>query len=201
MNRKERVRTTFAHREPDRVPMFELTVANPVLESVLGRRIMGFGTGEAKAAGIRASLKGGEERRRLIAENVTGMMELYEKAGFDMFWWRPTDYLACVMMGLPDDITANSIFDISVREIETNTYRIESPEHGFWSVEKYEPESDTCVTVQDSIAEGGIRELRRYVEHLERTADAPLHECLRDGLGSIRLAVERQKTRGRMPCS
>jgi hypothetical protein len=196
MNRKERVRTTFSHREPDRVPMFELTVANPVLQSVLGRRIMGFGTGEAKAAGIRAAMKGGEERRTLIRESVTGMMELYEKAGFDMFWFRPTDYLACVMMGLPDDITANSIFDISVKEIESNTFRIESPEHGFWSVEKYEPESDTCVTVQDSIAEGGIRELRRYVEHLERTADAPLHECLRDGLGSIRLAVQRQKARG-----
>ena len=196
MNRKERVRTTFSHKEPDRVPLFELTVANPVLQSVLGRRIVGFGTGEAKAAGIRAAMKGGQERRALIRENVTGMMELYEKAGFDMFWFRPTDYLACVMMGLPDDITANSIFDISVTEIESNTFRIESPEHGFWSVEKYEPESDTCVTVQDSIADGGVRELRRYVEYLERTADAPLHECLRDGLGSIRIAVERQKARG-----
>ena len=196
MNRKERIRTTFSHREPDRVPMFELTVANPVLQSVLGRRIMGFGTGESKAAGIRAAMSSGEMRRALIRENVTGMMELYEKVGFDMFWFRPTDYLACVMMGLPDDITANSIFDIVVKEIEHNTFRIESPEYGFWSVEKYEPESDTCVTVQDSITEGGIRELRRYVEYLERTADTPLHECLRDGLGSIRLAVERQKARG-----
>jgi hypothetical protein len=196
MTRKERVRTTFAHKEPDRVPMFELTVANPVLESVLGRRIMGFGTGEAKAAGIRAGMKGGEERRRLIRENVTGMMEMYEKAGFDMFWWRPTEYLACVMMGLPDDITANSIFDIAIAETEPNTYRISSPEHGFWSIEKYEPESDTCVTVSDSVAEGGVSELRRYVEYLERMANVPLHECLRDGLESIRIAVERQKARG-----
>jgi hypothetical protein len=196
VNRKERVRTALSHSEPDRVPMFELTVANPVLQSVLGRRIMGFGTGEAKAAGIKASMRGREERRALIRENVTGMMELYEKVGFDMFWFRPTEYLACVMMGLPDDITANSLFDISVTEIEPNTFRIESPEHGFWSVEKYEPESDTCVTVRDSVSEGGIRELGRYVELLERTADAPLHECLRDGLGSIRLAVERQKARG-----
>src|SRR5512137_428503 len=109
MNRKERVKTTFAHREPDRVPMFELTVANPVLQSVLGRRIMGFGTGEAKAAGIRAAMAGRGERRALIRENVLGMLELYERVGFDMFWFRPTDYLACVMIGLPDDVTANSI--------------------------------------------------------------------------------------------
>jgi hypothetical protein len=178
------------------VPLFELTVANPVLESVLGRRIMGFGTGEAKAAGIRAAMKGGAERRSLIRENVTGMMEMFEKSGYDMFWWRPTDYLACVMEGLPDDITANSIFDISVQEIAGNTFRIESPEHGFWSVEKYEPESDTCVTVQDSIAEGGLPELRRYVEYLEKHADVPLHPALLDGLEAIRIAVDRQKARG-----
>jgi hypothetical protein len=196
MNHKERVRATFAHREPDRVPLFELTIANPVLESVLGRRIMGFGTGEAKAAGIRAAMRGGGEHRPLIRENVTGMMEMFEKAGYDMFWWRPTDYLACVMEGLPDDITANSIFDISVRETAANTWRIESPEHGFWSVEKYEPDSDTCVTVQDSIQEGGLPELRRYVEYLERHTDAQLHPHLRDGLEAIRIAVARQKARG-----
>jgi len=196
MNRKDRVRTAFAHREPDRVPMFELTVANPVLESVLGRRIMGFGTGEAKAAGIRAAMAGAEARRALIRENVTGMLEAYEKVGFDMFWFRPTDYLACVMLGLPDDITANSIFDVVIEETEPNTFRIASPEYGFWSVEKYEPESDTCVTVRDSVAEGGIAELRRYIEYLERTADVPLHACLEDGLESIRIAVERQKARG-----
>ena len=195
MNPKERVRTAFAHREPDRVPRFELTVANPVLESVLGRRIEGFGTGEAKAAGIRAGLGGPGARRALIRRNVEGQMELYEKVGFDMFWFRPTEFTASVFMGLPDDITANSIFDVSITEIQANTFRIESREHGFWSVEQYEPESDTCVTVRDSVSEGGITELRRYVAYLERAADAPLHPCLQDGLGSIRIAVDRQKTR------
>lgn len=58
MTKKERIRTVFSHKEPDRVPIFELTVANPVLESVLGKRITGFGTGEAKVAGIRAAMKG-----------------------------------------------------------------------------------------------------------------------------------------------
>jgi hypothetical protein len=195
MNHKERVRTSFAHREPDRVPMFELTVANPVLASVLGRRIEGFGTGEAKAAGIRAALQGPEARRALIRRNVEGLMELYETVGFDMFWFRPTEFMASVFMGLPDDIAANSIFEVSISETEPNAFRIESREHGFWSVEKYEPESDTCVTVKDSISEGGIGELRRYVGYLERTAGAPLHPCLQDGLQSIRIAVDRQKAR------
>lgn len=196
MNPKERIRTTFAHREPDRVPMFELTVANPVLQSVLGRRIEGFGTGEAKAAGIRAGLPGAEPRRELIRRNVQGLMELYEKVGFDMFWFRPTDYMATVFMGLPDDVSANSLFDVVITETQPNTFRIQSPEHGFWSVEQYEPDSDTCVTVQDSISAGGIEELRRYVAYLERTAGCAPHPFLQEGLEAVRLAVQRQKARG-----
>jgi len=194
MTKKERVQTTLSHREPDRVPLFELTVANPVLESVLGRKIRGFGTGEAKAAGIRAGMEGGDARKSLIRENVEGMLELYEKVGFDLFWFRPTEYLATALMGLPDNITANYLFDIAISEIKPNVFRIESPEHGFWSIEKYEEESDTCVTIDDSVKEGGIRELRRYVEYLEKAPVLPLHPALEDGLGSIRIAVEREKT-------
>lgn len=193
MTKKERVKTALSHNEPDRVPIFELTVANPVMESILGRKIMGFGTGEAKAAGIRANMKGRQARRAIIKENVEGMLELYTKVGFDMFWFRPTEYLIPVMMGLPDNVTANYIFDVNIRETEKDTFFVESTEHGFWSIEKYEEESDTCVTVNDSIKEGGIKELRRYIDHLERTADTPLHPCLEDGLMSIRIAVERER--------
>jgi hypothetical protein len=193
MTKKERIKTTMSHREPDRVPTFELTAANPVLESVLGRKITGFGTGEAKAASIRASMEGKDAKRGMIKENVEGMLEMYEKAGFDMFWFRPTEYLVPVEMGLPDNITANFIFDVDIHEIEENTFRIESPEHGFWSVEKYEEESDTCVTVNDSIKELGINELRRYVEYLERADISTLHPYINDGLEAIKIAVEREK--------
>ncbi|TKJ47070.1 hypothetical protein CEE34_05710 [Candidatus Aerophobetes bacterium Ae_b3a] len=193
MTKKERIRTVFSHKEPDRVPIFELTIANPVLESVLGRRIAGFGTGEAKVAGIRAAMEGREARRAIIRENVEGMLEAYSRVGFDMFWFRPTDYLAPAEMGLPDDITANYIFDVTIEEIERNTFRIEGKEDGFWCIEKYEEESDTCVTVTDSIKEGGIKELRRYVNYLEGTKSVPLHQCLQDGLESIEIAVDKER--------
>jgi hypothetical protein len=193
MTKKERVQTTMSHREPDRVPLFELTVANPVLESVLGRRITGFGTGEAKAASIRAGMTGRESRRALIRESVEGMLELYEKVGFDMFWFRPTEFLVTVFMGLPDDITANYVFDIDITETEKNVFRIENRELGFWSIEEYEEESDTCVTVDDSIKQGGIEELRRYVEYLESRIGEPLHQSVEDGLEAIRIAVERER--------
>jgi hypothetical protein len=193
MTKKDRIKTTMSHREPDRVPAFELTVANPTLESVLGRKIKGFGTGEAKAASIRASMEGKDAKRRMIRENVEGMLEMYEKVGFDMFWFRPTEYLVPVEMGLPDDITANFIFDVDIKEIEENTFRIESKEHGFWSIEKYEEESDTCVTVNDSIKELGISELKRFVDYLEQADIAKLHPYIEEGLEAIKIAVEREK--------
>jgi hypothetical protein len=183
----------MSHREPDRVPLFELTVANPVLESVLGRRITGFGTGEAKAASIKAGMTGRESRRALVKESVEGMLELYEKVGFDMFWFRPTEFLVTVFMGLPDDITANYVFDVDITETDRNVFRIENRELGFWSIEEYEEESDTCVTVDDSIKQGGIGELRRYVEYLESRIGEPLHQSVEDGLEAIRIAVERER--------
>lgn len=196
MTKKERVKTALSHKEPDRVPIFELTVANPVLESVLGRRIAGFGTGEAKIAGIRAAMqKKREARKAIIKENVEGMLEAYNKIGFDIFWFRPTEYLAPAEMGLPDNITANYIFDVDIVEIEKDTFRIENKEHGFWSIEKYERESDTCVTVTDGIKEGGIKELRRYVDYLEKAKITPLHPCLQDGLEAIRIAVQHEKAK------
>lgn len=48
MNSKERVRLAFAHKEADRVPIFELTIDNPTASHVLGRpTLCGFG-GQAR---------------------------------------------------------------------------------------------------------------------------------------------------------
>jgi len=90
MTKKERVRMVLSHKEPDRVPIFELLVTNPVLESVLGRRITGFAAGESEMAGIRANIEGREARRAIIRKSVEEKLEMYEKVGFDLFWWIPT---------------------------------------------------------------------------------------------------------------
>ena len=143
LTKKQRVRTALSHREPDRVPIFELTVANPILETIIGRKIPGFATAEAKITGIRAGLEGREVRRAIIRENVEGMLEMYDKVGFDMFWWRPHEYIPAVDIGLFDNITANYIFDINIEEIDNSTYRIESKDHRFWSTEKYDEQSES----------------------------------------------------------
>ena len=193
MNAKERVRAAFNHQEPDRVPIFELTVTNPILSRILGRKIVGTVSGEQKAAAIRVNMKGRDARRELIKENIAGMLEAYVKIGFDMIWIRPTEYLAPVFMALNDYIAPNYLFDTVTEEIEPNVFRILSPEWGFWSIEKYSPFSNSCLNIQDSIKTNGIKELERYVEYLEK---APMtvegNEPIQDGLDGLRLAIERE---------
>jgi len=191
MTAKERVKKTFAHEEPDRVPFFELTVANPVLSEVLGRKIVGAITGESKAAALRANMEGKEVRRALIKENVEGMVEMFAKVGFDMIWIRPTEYLTPVGMALNDFIAPNYIFDVVIEEIDKDTFRISNKELGFWSIEKYSPIANSCPTINDSIKEGGIKELKRYIDILDKAkVSIDDNEYIKDGLEGLRIAIE-----------
>jgi len=192
MNSKERVKKTLTHEEPDRVPLFELTVANPILSTVLGRKIEGMVTGESKIAALHANKEGREARLSLIKRNVLGMVELYKKIGFDMIWIRPTEYLTPVEMALNDFITPNMIFDVKIKQIDKETFKIISEEHNFWSVEKYSSSSNTCPTINDSIKERGIEELNRYIACLEQK-EISLNRYIRDGLEGLKLAVKSGK--------
>ncbi|MCX6090762.1 MAG: hypothetical protein NTX88_10425 [Candidatus Atribacteria bacterium] len=193
MTSKERIKRVFQHQEVDRVPLFELTVANPILSMILGRKVEGMLTGESKIASLRANRKGRDARLKLIERNISAMVEAYKKIGFDMLWIRPTEYLTPVEMAMNDFITPNMIFDVTIQEINENTYKIVDEEHGFWSLEQFTPESNTCPTIDDGIHEKGIDELRRYISVLEKRSTA-LNQFVLDGLEGTRLAIEKGKT-------
>ena len=190
MNAKERVRMAFNHQEPDRVPIFELTVTNPILSQILGKKIEGTVSGEQKAAALRANMQGRDARRQLINRNIAGMLEAYEKIGFDMIWIRPTEYLTPVYMALNDFIAPNYLFDVIIEEFEPNVFRVTHPEWGFWSIEKYSPLSNSCLNIQDSIRAKGVEELERYIKYLETASiEVEGNEPIQDGLDGLRLAV------------
>lgn len=197
MNEKERVKKAFAHEEPDSVPFTELTVANPILSEVLGRKIVGQITGESKAAALKANMEGKEARRRLIRENVEGWLEFCTKVGFHITWTRATEYLTpAVGMGLNDCVPPNYILDVTIEEMDKDTFRISNKELGFWSVEKYSKSTDTCVTINDSIKEGGIKELKRYIDYLDKAEiSVDDNEYIKDGLEGLRIAIESEASK------
>jgi hypothetical protein len=150
LNSKERVRLAFAHREPDRVPIFELTIDNPTAEYVLGRRnLCGFG-GQARGVAHNEALRAGRWQdyyRQRVADEIT----LWRALDLDIY---PN---ACPVPRSP-----------SVPElIGEHTWRFTDKSTGQWSLCRYVPDSDTYDQVDSSLRVGGLAELERLTEHLE----------------------------------
>jgi uroporphyrinogen decarboxylase len=74
MNRKERVNTTFEHREPDIVPITEMAIDTPILEAVAGRQFSG-------PVSLQAQLSANRERE---LSKVEMTVRTYDRLDFDI---------------------------------------------------------------------------------------------------------------------
>ncbi|MHB8135465.1 MAG: uroporphyrinogen decarboxylase family protein [Anaerolineaceae bacterium] len=173
MNSKERALTAFSHKEPDRVPIFELSIDNPTAEFVLGRpNLCGFG---GKARGFlqnKAVLEGKyyEYHKNRIEDKV----ELWKKLELDVF---PGVFPIPKQPSIPDQIS----------EYE---WKFSDPNSGFWGIYEYSEESDVYDQVNSSLKEGGLAELEKLTDYLEKQEfdpdlwDFSLVDSVIDGLGS-----------------
>jgi hypothetical protein len=156
MNSKERVKTAFAHREPDRVPIFELAIDNPTASQVLGRpTLCGFG----------GTVRGLLQNQALIE----GRIEEYHQQ-------RVADEIA-LRRALDLDVYPNASpvpRDPLVPErIDDVTWRFEDTASGQWTVYKHCLDSDTYDAVDSSLRQGGLAELARLTVHLESHPSHP----------------------------
>jgi hypothetical protein len=152
MNSKERVQRAFAHHEPDRVPIFELTIDNPTAGQVLGRpNLCGFGgraRGVAQNEALMAGRVDGYHRQRVADE-----IELWRALDLDVY---PNAYPVAREPLIPE-------------QIEENAWRFTDPVTGQWSLCRYLPESDIYDQVDSSLNQGGLAALARLTEALEAT--------------------------------
>jgi len=151
MNGKERALTAFSHKEADRVPIFELTIDNPTAEYVLGRpNLCGFG---GKARGLAYN-------QAVLAGNVTDYflrrkhdeMDLWEKLDLDVY---PHCDPLPVNPATPDQISERQ-------------WKITDKSTGQWVIYDYSADSDVYDMVDSSIRRGGLPELEKLTNHLER---------------------------------
>ena len=151
MNGKQRAKLAFAHQEPDRVPLFELTIDNPTAAHVLGRdTLCGFG---GMARGVR-------QNEALISGNfneynqqrTTDQIELWQALDLDV-------YPDCM------PVPANPLIP---EQISPHSWRFETP-NGGWSTCQYVPESDTYDQVDSHIREDGLPALESLTEQLEKS--------------------------------
>jgi len=107
---------------------------------------------------------------------------------YNLVRFRPTDFLTPFAFG-SGNWSPNALLDVEITEIAPDTWRVEHHD-GFWSVHRYSDLSETLADADDSIKQGGLGELRRYVETLERQPIDLSLPPLQDALAGIRQAVQ-----------
>jgi hypothetical protein len=150
MNSKERVKLAFAHQEPDRVPIFELTIDNPTARQVLGRdNLCGFG-------GLARGVKQNEAL-------LNGRFSTYhrQRVADEIELWQTLDL----------DVYANAYpipkHPVVPEQIGPHSWRFTDPASGQWVVTQHSPESDAYDQIDSSIRQGGLDALRITTEALE----------------------------------
>ena len=193
MNAKERVKAALRHEEPDRVPLFELAFGNALASKVMGREIrIARAGGDAYWHILVANMGGRKARRQFIRQASADHVALFDKLPYDMIMQIPLEYLqpAVNQFGMGG---TNDLYRVKIEEIAPYTWRT-SHEDGFWAVFRYYPEGNMMTAIDDSIKQGGISELRRYVKVLE-SQPLDMNEYVEDALDSIRVMVESEPVR------
>jgi hypothetical protein len=194
MNGKERVQTTLRHQEPDRVPIWELGFHNAVARRIMGRDVLlTVGGGATVLAVMRANAAGRAARQEIIGRIVDDTMTFYARMGFDMVRVRPTDFLTPFAFG-SGNWSPNVLLDATIKEVAPDRWRVEHPS-GMWSHHLYSADAEIVADADDTIKQGGIEALRRYVDLLERRTIDLTAAPLQDALAGIQQAVEHPKAR------
>jgi len=188
MNGRERVAVALRHQEPDRVPLFELAFGNRLASKVMGREIhIGRAAGDAYRDILVANMQGRAARQRFIRQASADHVALFDMLPYDMMMQIPLEYLQPTINQFGMGGT-NDLYDCQIEEIAPNTWRT-SHEAGFWAVYRYFPETNIMAAIDDSIKQGGMAELRRYVKVLE-SQPLEINEYVEDALESIRVMME-----------
>jgi len=165
MNSKERVRRAIAHIEPDRVPVFELTINSPAASDIMGRQMyVGFG---GRLCGKIFSEWLMEDRAiELTLKIFQDTAELYSHLELDIFPLPP----------LP-------LTNENVEAAGDNAWKYTDPNSGLWRIIRYNPESDYHSEIDSEIKRKGVDALRRHVEAVEESS--PFAPADADALGAV----------------
>lgn len=151
MNSKERVQTTFAHREPDRVPVWEWGIDNPIASQILGREAwVGF-AGDVRGK-LRNSMLIQGEFDEFRARAVADLVKLTQKLGLDIIRVLPE----------PEAPTPPIV-------IGENRWCFENKAASQWFDWVYVPETGEYTQVDSSIRQGGMDAFECWVNYLEES--------------------------------
>lgn len=157
MNSKERVLTTFKHKEPDRVPISDQLITSKVASEILGRHAYTGGYEFAKETD-ELLLKG--ERDFLVYRYIEDMLELYQKLDLDFI---------VVDLVPPKNIDPESLPEI----ISPNTYKYEDKETGLFCIKRFYESSGMFSPIDSSYKREGMEAIKKEITIFERKLKEP----------------------------
>jgi hypothetical protein len=173
MNSRERVQTAFAHKEPDRIPIFELTINSSTASEIMGRE-MYVGFGGWLVGKIFSEWKMEDRALELAIRIFQDSIELYSELNLDIYPLPP----------LP-------LGDETVEPAGENKWKYTDPSSGLWHIIAYQPETDYHSEIDSQIQQEGIPALRRHVECIEKSP-SPVSPEMLAGLKAV-IAPAREK--------
>ncbi len=159
MTGKERLRTTFAHREPDRVPVYDQVIVSRVASGVLGRHAY-TGGGEFSRDSIDLLTRG--DRDFLVSRFVEDTVELHRKLELD--------FVALTYRTPPRAYDRENL----PKQVEPGVYRREDRETGLFSVSRFSEESGQFFEIDSTFKREGVDAVRRLIPAFERDLAKPV---------------------------
>lgn len=146
MTSRERVQMTLGFVEPDRVPFFEQGVASNVASQIMGREVI-TGGGSARFGSMLAGWR-----------SPAAYQEYHERARAD---W--ADLIEALDM---DAVTpAWTSGGIPSARIDEYTFRFDDPATQTYSIQRFDPISDTTYEVDSSLMSEGMPALERIMAY------------------------------------
>lgn len=149
MTSKERVHLAFSHKEPDRIPVFEIGFNSPAASEILGRDAwVGIGGHVLSEVRNHMIIEGRDREFRL--KQVQDYIELYRNLELDIM-----------------PVSVYPADPVVPKGIEEGTWLFEDKKTGSWAICKHEPASDMYSEVDSELAQEGVPALERMVKRLE----------------------------------
>ncbi len=162
MTGKERIKTALEHKEADRVPSLEVAAGNKLASAVLGRPANIFFSGDAIKNLILMNIDATTAKRRQFArQSYIDQLDFFSTLEIDAVPAMPGAYVLNTINPFGHS-GSNDNEAATIETLEQNTWKI-TDEHGFWSVVKYAPASDTAVISDHCLRYDGEKNLKRLV--------------------------------------
>lgn len=155
MNSRGRIRLAFAHREPDRVPLFELAIDSTPASALMGREMWVGSSGASAARANCMAAKGAGAEWADCSRRDT--LDLWHALGLDM-----------IVIPRPERRGGRAM-----EVLGAHRWRFTDRSTGHWEEFAYEPESGVYAQVRSSLDEASEAGFERYVTALERVAHRP----------------------------